>query len=203
MSSPFDPNVQHKSPAGKIVVALERISEAFRVLLWNESKTHGLSPIQVQILIFLFHHSEENRTVGYLAREFNMTKATISDAVKVLDKKSLVAKQHTSSDARSFVIALTTQGRDIARQTAAFAREIQSPIDRLSTDEQNDLLIHLIGIIRHLNKAGVITLERMCFTCAHYRKNHKGHEHYCALLNTQLESSALRLDCPEHEKVKV
>ena len=77
----------------KIVNSLERISQAFRVLLWNESKEYGLSPIQIQILIFLFTHSPEKRKISYLAREFDMTKATISDSVKVLFQKSLVTKE--------------------------------------------------------------------------------------------------------------
>jgi len=198
--SPFDPHNQPDSPSAKIVVALERISEAFRVLLWNESKTHGLSPIQVQLLIFLSHHSENYRTVSYLAREFNMTKATVSDAVKTLEKKSLITKHYTTVDSRSFIIELTPDGKEIAKQTALFAQEIRTPIDRLSKDEQNNLLIQLFGIIRHLNKTEVITLERMCFSCTHYRKNHKGQEHYCALLASPLNNSDLRIDCPEHEK---
>jgi hypothetical protein len=73
MKSPFDLNQQNKKVESKIVVALERISEAFRVLLWNESKENALSPIQIQILIFLLFHSDEMCKVSYLAQEFNMT----------------------------------------------------------------------------------------------------------------------------------
>src|SRR5690606_32595860 len=82
--SPFDLAYQNKHINGKIIAALERISQAFRVLLWEESKEFALSPIQVQVLIFLLHHSEQKRKVSYLAEEFNMTKATISDTVKTL-----------------------------------------------------------------------------------------------------------------------
>ena len=58
--SPFDPDEQNINLADKIVVALERISEAFRVLLWEESTKHGLSPIQVQILLFVKTHSPQS-----------------------------------------------------------------------------------------------------------------------------------------------
>lgn len=202
-NTPFDPRHQPDSTSAKIVVALERISEAFRVLLWNESKTHGLSPIQVQLLIFLQHHGSEYRTVSYLASEFNMTKATISDAVKTLEKKELITKKFSAVDSRSFTIELTANGEKIARQTAHFAQEIMAPLDRLDQDEQSKLLIHLFGIIRHLNQSGVITLERMCFSCVHYRNNHKGSEHFCKLLETPLKQQELRLDCPEHQKAAV
>ena len=52
MKSSFDLKRQSTKIESKIVVALERISEAFRVLLWNESKENSLSPIQIQLLIF-------------------------------------------------------------------------------------------------------------------------------------------------------
>ncbi|MGB0918349.1 MAG: MarR family winged helix-turn-helix transcriptional regulator, partial [Flavobacteriales bacterium] len=101
MSSSFDPDFQSYSTEAKIVASLERISEAFRVLLWNESKAHGLSPLQVQVLIFLHYHSEEKCTVSYLAKEFNMAKPTISDTVKILERKELIQKVKSPIDTRS------------------------------------------------------------------------------------------------------
>ena len=59
--SAFDLEHQNSSIESKIIASLERVSQAFRVLLWNESKEHSLSPIQVQVLIFLLHHSDQKR----------------------------------------------------------------------------------------------------------------------------------------------
>jgi len=52
---------QNQNTESKIVASLERIAQAFRVLLWQESKEFALMPIQVQVLIFLLHHSGEKR----------------------------------------------------------------------------------------------------------------------------------------------
>lgn len=60
MASAFNPERQESNIDSKIVVALERISEAFRVLLWDESRDTTLSPIQLQILIFILFQSPEN-----------------------------------------------------------------------------------------------------------------------------------------------
>ncbi len=109
--SSFNLNEQNQKIESRIVVALERISEAFRVLLWNESKENSLSPIQIQILIFIHFHTSEKCKVGYLADEFNMTKATISDSVKVLLLKELVAKETDPVDTRSFSLSLTNEGK--------------------------------------------------------------------------------------------
>ena len=197
MKSPFDLNQQNTKIESKIVVALERISEAFRVLLWSESKENSLSPIQIQILIFLLFHSKEKCKVSYLAEEFNMTKATISDSIRVLLKKELVQKFNNPSDTRSYIIGLTSQGKQIAEKSANFTLNIEQPLSSLPEDQKKDILAGLLKVIYQLNKAGVITIQRMCFTCSYYQN--ENNEHFCKLLQSKLASKELRIDCPEHE----
>lgn len=198
--SAFDLDHQNSSIESKIVASLERVSQAFRVLLWNESKEHSLSPIQVQVLIFLLHHSDQKRKVSYLADEFNMTKATISDTIKTLEQKFFIRKEYEQHDTRSYIIHLTKKGKEIAEQTSLFAKEIQIPIDKLHTTDKENLLLSLLDIINHLNKAGVITIQRMCYTCHFYKSTKNGQGHFCNLLNSKLADNELRIDCPEHKQ---
>lgn len=197
--SDFDLTHQQQSTESKIVASLERISQAFRVLLWQESKAFSLSPIQVQVLIFLLYHSSEKRKVSYLAEEFNMTKATISDAIKALKQKDLIKKEPELHDTRSYIIHLTGKGKSIADKTSLFTQEFRQPINKLHPDDKENLLLSLLNIIRHLNKSGVITIQRMCMSCAYYRISDKGQTHFCKLLNQQLQVNDLRIDCPEHQ----
>jgi len=199
--SPFDLSHQNQSIESKIVASLERISQVFRVLLWNESKEHSLSPIQIQVLIFLLHHSEEKRKVTYLANEFNMTKATISDTIKTLEQKELIKKEYEHHDTRSYIIQLTKTGKAIANQTSLFTEQLLMPIDKLHADDKENLLLSLISIIQHLNKSGVITIQRMCLTCSHFKKAENGQHHFCKLLNQNLYTTNLRIDCPEHSTI--
>ena len=196
--SPFDLKHQNENIDSRIIAAMERISQAFRVLLWNESKELSLSPIQIQILIFLMFHSEEKRKVSYLAEEFNMTKATISDSIKVLEQKKFIRKEYETHDTRSYIIYLTTKGLEIAKRTASFTNQIQVPITRLNSEDKENLLISLMGIIQHLNSTGVITVQRMCKTCAHFSPGNGKTQHFCNLLNQKLLDTDLRIDCPEH-----
>jgi DNA-binding MarR family transcriptional regulator len=196
--SPFDLTHQNNSTESKIIASFERISQAFRVLLWNESKEHALTPLQVQVLIFVLFQDPEKCRVSYLANEFNMTRATISDTVKSLAEKDLISKESDLMDTRSYVIQLTDKGKQVARQTALFTKELKTPLDKLSVEEKENLLLSLINIIHHLTKSGVITIQRMCFTCVYYRENHSGARHYCKLLEQKLENSELRVDCQEH-----
>lgn len=195
--SSFNLNEQNQKIESRIVVALERISEAFRVLLWNESKENSLSPIQIQILIFVYFHSSEKCKVGYLADEFNMTKATISDSVKVLLAKDLVSKEIDPTDTRSYSLSLTTEGIKTAQKASFFASSIERPLEKLTAEQKTIMLNGLLKLIYDLNKSGVITIQRMCFTCSNYQVD-KG-VHYCKLLKSQLAENELRVDCPEHQ----
>lgn len=195
--SSFNLNEQNQKIESRIVVALERISEAFRVLLWNESKENSLSPIQIQILIFIYYHSLEKCKVGYLADEFNMTKATISDSVKVLLSKELVTKETDHNDTRSFSLSLTNEGKKIAKKASLFASSIEQPIEKLTQEQKAIMHNGLLKLIYDLNKSGIITIQRMCFTCSNYQLDNG--VHYCKLLKSKLADNELRVDCPEHE----
>lgn len=197
--SDFDLARQNQNAESRIVAALERISQAFRVLLWQESKEFSLSPIQVQVLIFLLHHNDEKRKVSYLADEFNLTKATISDTIKTLEQKGLISKEYQKLDTRSYIIQLTKKGKDIATKTSLFTKEIRKPIDKLHPDDKENMLLSLLDVIRHLNKSGVLTIQRMCTTCLFYEVPENGRKPFCKLLNQQLQWKDLRIDCPEYE----
>ena len=152
--SVFDPNQQTNDISSKIVAGLERISEVFKSLLWEKAKSNGLSPIQIQILIFINFHKQKLCNVSHLAKEFNVTKPTISDAIKVLDKKGLITKDFSSADNRSYLIDLSSNGKKMVSETQDFA-----------------------------------------FGCKFYQKNEN--TDYCNLLEKELMSKDIRLDCPE------
>lgn len=198
MKSSFHLDRQNEDIDSRIVAGLERISEVFRVLLWNESKEFSLSPIQIQILIFLDTHSKDKCKISYLAAEFNMTKPTISDAVKSLEEKSLIKRKTDPSDSRSHYIELTGKGKKVAEKSAMFTAELEKPIHLLKDDDKVTLLLNLISIINHLTEAGVITIQRMCMTCVYYKKDDSRNIHFCKLLNKRLKNTELRIDCPEH-----
>lgn len=197
--SVFDLLHQNQSVDAKLAAALERVSEAFRVLLWEQSKQTGLSPIQIQILIFLANHSSEKRKVGYLAQEFTLTRPTISDAVKVMEQKGLLMRQPEPTDNRSHTLHLTPSGQQLAEQTGRFANAVEQTLSAFDPAQKGVLLDALTELIFRLHKQGFISIQRMCKTCHHY--SYANGEHYCALLSISLEQAQLRVDCPEHEAV--
>lgn len=191
----FDPKKQHNQRDVKIVAALERISHAFKIMQLKEGKERNLSPIQMQILMFIHFHHEQLCTVSYLAREFDITKATISDAVKALIQKGLVEKTVDGTDSRSYYIKPTPAGAKEIKGMESFGAPVLQSLENISDAEKNDLLHSLLQVIRHLNKAGVISVQRSCHNCQFYENRTGGH--YCNLLKADLANADIRLDCPD------
>lgn len=193
----FNPEEQQVNLSSKIVAGLERVSQTFKVLLWEKAKQLGLSPIQIQILIFVAYHKSEYNNVSFLAREFNLTKPTISDAIRVLDRKGLILKDHSSSDSRSYSIFLSDRGKEIVGETDDFANPLASQLNDIPVEDRENVFKVLSKLIFELNQKGILTVQRTCFACKFYSKN--GPQHYCHLLEKELKHSDIRLDCNEFE----
>lgn len=197
--SVFDPQAQIGNPDLKIIACLERLSEGFRVLLWEKAKVLGISPIQIQILVFIQFHGDEKCKVSYLAQEFSLTKPTVSEAVKSLEQKGFVERQTEITDTRSHTIHLTEAGKSAVAQTANFANPMLGSIADISSAEKDILLEQLLGVVGRLQRAGIISMQRMCFSCRYYQKN--GDDHFCRFLSKTLKNHELRLDCGEFEEM--
>lgn len=195
----FNLDFQNSDMSSKIVSGLERLSAAFRVLLWEYAKVLGLSPIQIQILIFIAYHDESNCNVSQLAKEFNLTKPTISDAVRVLDKKGLIAKITSPLDKRAYSIALSKEGNAMVKKTEHFAQPIHGLTKKIGKEEQEQFFKTLSKIISGLNQQGILSVQRTCHGCRFFEK--KGSQSYCTLMKKILLEEDIRLDCKEFESI--
>lgn len=194
----FNPKNQESNISSKIVAGLERISEAFKVLLWEKAKLLGLSPIQIQILIFTAYHKSDFCNVSHLAKEFNITKPTISDAVKVLDNKGLISKDFSSNDSRSYSIALSVSGQQMVAETENFANPLKDQLKGMEPKNLENVFETLSKLIYQLNQKGILTVQRTCYGCKFYDQIRN--KAYCNLLNKELLNSDIRLDCSEFEE---
>jgi len=169
-----------------------------KTLLWEKAKVHGISPIQIRILLFVSTHSSELCNVSALAREFQLTKPTISDAVRVLLKKEYLKKDLSPADNRRFNLQLTDNGKKLVQELSDYASPVSEEIDSLSSAEQQQLFASITALIFRLNQKGIIEVQRNCFGCRFYQGN-RTDQHHCGLLKQNLLSEEIRLDCPEYE----
>jgi len=186
----------------KIVAALERLSQVFRVRLREEAWERDLSPTQAQFLIYSLYHDVELRRVSQLAREFDLTQATVSDAVASLESKGLVQREQWPEDRRVVTLRLTKDGEKLAATLSEWADPVREHLERFSPEEREAVMRFLIGLIGSLQRSGLITVARMCVTCNFFRQDiHPGEPspHHCGLLDVPLGRAGLRVDCPEYE----
>lgn len=201
MASVFDPHQQQDDLDSKLVASLERLAQALRVLLWDQAKTHGLSPIQVQFLVYLHHHPERDRRVSTLAQAFDLTKPTVSDAVKTLETKGYLERRNLTHDRRAAVLELTPAGTRLTQQLESWAEAAREPLRTIPDEQKQVTLDTILHLITSLHEAGVITTARMCRTCRFFRANTYAGDtpHHCSLLDKPLAEKKLRFDCHDHE----
>ncbi len=200
MSSPFNPQNQVKDLDARITVALERISSAFRAMLWEAGKKYKLSPIQVQVLIFLRYHGKGQCTITCLSEEFSMSKPTISEVVKTLGQKAFIQKVPSQSDTRSFTIQLTQKGKELAQSLGGFSDQLTKQLKQATEKEKESLYQILLTTMTGLKKEKVLKRQRMCPSCEHLApaKNNSR----CLKLSFDLTPATYLLDCCEHAERK-
>lgn len=182
----------------KIILGLERISGVFKTLLLDKAKAYGISPIQIQILLFIENHSQELCNVTNLSKEYNLTKPTVSDAVKSLHSKGFVEKDFSSADSRSYSLFLTQEGSEILKNLESYSAPIAKALQAEKADDTEVFYQSLTRLIFRLNQSGVIQTQRTCFGCLFYSGQHD--THFCNLMNKPLLGTDIRLDCAEYQE---
>ncbi|MEP0823201.1 MAG: winged helix-turn-helix transcriptional regulator [Ignavibacterium sp.] len=187
----------------KIAFGFERIAQVLKTLIWSESTESRLSPIQIQFLIQLFHSAKKDWTVSDLASYFQLTPATVSDAVTALEDKSLITRRQSKGDKRISHLLLTASGRRQALRLAGWMNAVQDVVSTLENSDKTLMLRSLVDIIAALQRNGLISVVQMCVTCKYFRPNaHPGttKRHHCAYIDKPFGDTDLRLDCPDYEE---
>jgi DNA-binding MarR family transcriptional regulator len=182
-----------------IVLALEQVSQVFRTLLWDYSKQKKLSPIQIQFLVYIDGHSKKYSSVSEMARAFNLTAATVSDAVKSLERKGLVQKIVSRRDGRKFPISLTKEGFSMASHLANWYGLLLDHIQNFPSETREAVLIFLLKLIESLKQDQLLEEIKTCLSCRYFvgqMESNFEQTSYCLLRKVPLNISELRLNCP-------
>lgn len=180
---------------------LERIAFVLRADLWAAAGEAGLNPTQAQVLGLLASRPEGLRAKA-IAAHLAVSGPSIADTLAALERKGLIARTPDPDDARATVVRTTENGRSAGRAIAAAASQVGAALVGLDPTQKTALLLAQIKIIRSLQQAGAIPVQRMCISCRHFRPNaHQGagQPHHCAFVNAPIGDRDLRLDCGEHE----
>jgi DNA-binding MarR family transcriptional regulator len=182
---------------------MEWISRVFRKLLWDLAKELHITPIQIQLLVFISSHKEEFNTVTHLARAFQLTAATVSDTISTLEEKNLLRRQTDLDDRRIHYLKLTSKGKQISRRLSNWERPMLAQLKLFSNDSRERVLIFLMQFIEALKRDDILPEAKTCFSCNYFRMTRSKNienSYDCILRNVSLKKNELRLDCPNYDR---
>lgn len=200
MRTNFSPEQQLTALDARLLLSLQRLSDMLKAMQWEQARTMGITPLQLQILLFVGYHPPAVNKAANIAAELQVSRPTISDAVGSLVSKQLLVMEADKRDRRSFALVLTETGTQLMEKAGEYMQPLLTLLDKKSVQEKGSLYHSVYNIITGLltpEKGGV---QRMCFNCAHYSGNKK-RQHNCLLLQKPLSSSELQLDCLYHSSL--
>lgn len=180
----------------KFIAAVERLGRALRVARQKIATKHKISLLQLQLIELLGARGQ--RRVGELALELDVTQPTVSDALAALERKGALDRHRDSTDGRATVVSLSLGGEALAAEVASEVDPMLDVARDTDDGEQAVALKALLEEIRRLQMDGVISVNRSCLTCRHYRAPTASTVGRCEFLDEIINSRDLRVDCADH-----
>ena len=181
---------------------LDRLARTLRSEQWQLADAEGLNPAQAHVLALLAGPGVGPLRLKVVARHLGVSQPSATDSVAALERKGLVAKQADAADARAIALRLTEDGTAALERLQRATAATEAALATLSGSDQAALLRLEIKLIRALQDAGAIPVQRMCASCRYFRPYEFGGgdlPHRCAFVNAAFGDRHLRLDCGEHE----
>jgi DNA-binding MarR family transcriptional regulator len=175
---------------------IERMGSLLRAKSRAFGKQHGLQPVQLEALTYLTRSNRYSDTPQVTAEFLGLTKGTVSQSLKVLEKKGLVMKKRDPGDRRLVHLRPTQKGRRLIEYKLSrylVARGFTTTASSANKDTLELLrrLLRVIQITNNLKSFGT------CQTC---RYNHQANlDYFCKLTKEPLNTQDLHLLCHKHE----
>lgn len=199
--SSFDPRYRKDNIPGNITIALYRIGQAVGIMLRCKGLEYGLSPTQVQALLFLSYARPGVRTIGGLAQRLGCTLATASGVADALERKGLAVREPWPQHRRTITLRLTPEGAALVEQVDDALDGLEAIVRELPTEEQAGLSRATQHTVRRLAERGHVVVYEMCWGCGFFRPNAHPDDpagpHHCAFMDAPLPEANTYTECPD------
>lgn len=181
----------------RIQELLERLASLVRSESRNQLAHLGLLPVQFEVLHYLSICNRYSDTPMGVTDFLAQTKGTVSQTLKVLEKKGLIVKTPDSSDKRVTHLGVTRAGQ-LLLDTLRPSPLLSAGLEHLSDTGQSRLEEDLSALLRGLQQHNRFKSFGQCATCVH-NANLGGTEYLCKLTGEPLAAAETRLICREHQ----
>ena len=176
---------------------LERLAGLMRAEARGLLSQHGLQPVQFEALHYLSICNRYSDTPMAVTDYLGQTKGSVSQTIKVLEKKGLIEKKPDTSDKRVAHIAVTKAGYKVIQSVmpSPALTLASSHLNRKSTQSIDTSLRDLLRALQHANHSRTFG---QCDTCRHHIKQ-SANKFMCGLTKEPLSHNEIGLICREHE----
>lgn len=176
---------------------IERLSNLLRTEFRRIGAIYGLQPIQLEALHYLSICNRYSDTPKGVTEYFGQTKGTVSQSLKVLERKGFVTKHPDGSDGRITHLKVTKDGRAVLKKSIPaplLSKSGQCLIDGSMHQIQNNLK----ELLRAIQKSNGLRSFGVCQTCRYNQQKEDG-TYLCGLTKEVLSSKDIQRICREHE----
>lgn len=176
---------------------VERLSELLRIDSRKAGATHGLQPVQLEVLHYLSLCNKYSDTPMAVTDYLGLTKGTVSQTLKVLEKKELLTKQVDKDDKRIAHLKLSEKGEKLLKNTIPTAIFVNA-CEEMTDEKQSEIAASLKQLLSTLLQANNFKTFGVCSSCRYNSKAENG-GYFCNLVKQPLAESDTQLICKEHE----
>jgi len=175
---------------------LERLSS----LLRSESRAllskYALQPVQYEALYYLSVSNRYSNTAKAVTEYLGQTKGTISQTLKVLEKKGFIEKQMDKADRRISHLTVTPAGRALILCLRP-SPILQLTCQQLEDDDFMNINQSLTRLLSQLQAVNQFKTFGQCHTCI-YNTRIDESKFFCELTEEPLSKAETSLICREH-----
>ena len=176
---------------------LNRVSLALQAENRLVASEAGLQAVHVEVLRYLERCNRYSNTPAAIALYLNTTKGTVSQSIKVLERKKLVRKTSDPEDKRVVRLGLTRKGSTLLERIDT-GGSIGAAIEALPERESRALARTLESLLRAAQRANALQSFGVCRTCRFFTQTGDGHFE-CGITKEPLSTDDSIRICVEHE----
>ena len=176
---------------------VERLSELLRIDSRKAGAAFGLQPVQLEVLHYLSICNRYSDTSMAVTEYLGQTKGTVSQTLKVLERKGLLSKQLDENDKRISHLQVSSKGKRLLNNTIPTTLFVKA-CEVLSDKKQSEIVSSLKQLLITLLQANKMKTFGVCHSCRYNGKTEDG-GYFCNLVQQPLSADDIQLICREHK----
>lgn len=173
---------------------IERLANLLRQETRFEGQSLGLQPIQQEALYYLSTCNKYSDTTLAVTEFLGLTKGTVSQSLKILEKKVLIIREKDRNDKRITHLKVTEKGKLFLSKTCP-PKKFTESVNELTNEQQNETATLLSEILKNYQKSTGRTAFGVCTNCKFNQRTSEGF--LCGLTKETLTTEDTTLICRE------